>query len=72
MESHARDYPGGPVLKNLPSNAGGMGSIPGGGIKIPHATGWLESLCVAMKDHTWCSEHPTGRNKTHPNKLINF
>ena len=24
-----RDFPGGPVVKNLPSNAGDMGSIPG-------------------------------------------
>ena len=31
------DFPGGPVVKIQPSNAGGMGSIPGWGIKIPHA-----------------------------------
>ena len=24
-----RDFPGGPVVKNLPSNAGDTGSIPG-------------------------------------------
>ena len=30
-------YPGGPVVKILPSNAGGTGSIPGWGSKIPHA-----------------------------------
>ena len=29
--------PGGPVIKNLPSNAGDMGSIPGWGTKISHA-----------------------------------
>ena len=29
--------PGGPVVKTLPSNAGGTGSIPGQGPKIPHA-----------------------------------
>ena len=28
-----RDFPGGPVVKNLPSNAGNMGSIPGQGTK---------------------------------------
>ena len=33
-----RDFPGGPVVKTLPSNAGGMGSIPGRGAKIPHAS----------------------------------
>ena len=29
--------PGGPVVKTSRSNAGGMGSIPGQGAKIPHA-----------------------------------
>ena len=33
-----RDFPGGPMVKTLPSNAGGMGLIPGGGAKIPHAS----------------------------------
>ena len=32
------DFPGGPVVKNLPWNAGDIGSIPGQGTKIPHAT----------------------------------
>ena len=30
-----RDVPHGPVLKNLPCNAGDMGLIPGQGTKIP-------------------------------------
>ena len=30
-----------PVVKNLPSNAGDTGSIPGPGTKIPHAKGQL-------------------------------
>ena len=34
-------FPGGPVVKSPPSNAGGSGSIPGGGTKIPHAMGQL-------------------------------
>ena len=34
-----RDFPGRPVIRNLPSNAGDLGSIPGQGTKIPHATG---------------------------------
>ena len=33
-----RDFPGGPVVETLHSNAGGVGSIPGGGTKIPHAS----------------------------------
>ena len=32
-----RDFPGGPVVKNLPCNAGDAGSIPGWGTKIPQA-----------------------------------
>ena len=31
------DFPGGPMVKTSPSNAGGAGSIPGQGAKIPHA-----------------------------------
>ena len=30
------------MVKNLPSNAGDAGSIPGRGAKIPHATGATE------------------------------
>ena len=30
-----RDFPGGPVVKTLPSNTGGVISTPGGGAKIP-------------------------------------
>ena len=39
----SRDFPAGPVVKNLPSNAGDVGSIPGRGTKIPHAAGQLSS-----------------------------
>ena len=35
------DFPGGPVVKNLPSNAGNVSSIPDQGTKIPHAKGQL-------------------------------
>ena len=35
------DFPGGPVVKNPPSNAGDVGSIPGWGTKMPHAAGQL-------------------------------
>ena len=30
-----QDVPGGPVVKNLPFDAGDVGSIPGQGAKIP-------------------------------------
>ena len=41
------------MVKNLPSNAGDSGLIPGGGTKIPHAVGQL-SPSAAMK--TQCSQ----------------
>ena len=43
------DFPGGPVVKNPPSNAGDAGSISGQGTKIPQAAGQL-SLHAAKKD----------------------
>ena len=35
--SASQDFPGGPVVKNPPSNAGDMGSIPGWGTQILQA-----------------------------------
>ena len=32
-----QDFPGGPVVKTPPSNAGGANLIPGQGTKIPYA-----------------------------------
>ena len=34
-----RDFPGCPVVKTLPSNAGRVDSISGQGAKIPHSLG---------------------------------
>ena len=51
-----RDFPNGPVDKNLPSNAGDKGLIPGGGTKIPHALGQL-CLC-AETNNPMCSRAP--------------
>ena len=39
IENKGWDFPGGPVVTNLPCNAGDVGSIPGQGTKIPHAAG---------------------------------
>ena len=39
-----RDFTGGPVVKNPPSSAGDMGSIPGRGTKIPHAAGQVSPV----------------------------
>ena len=41
QESHIRDFPGGPVVKNSPSNSGDVGLIPGQGTKILYAAGQL-------------------------------
>ncbi|CAI9168220.1 unnamed protein product [Rangifer tarandus platyrhynchus] len=37
-EKGPQDFPGGPVVKILLSDAGGAGLIPGQGTKIPHAS----------------------------------
>ena len=58
---HFWDLPGGPVVKNLTSNAGDAGSIPGQGTKIPHAVGQLsrhattiELACLNERAHVLC------------------
>ena len=43
-----RDFPGNPGVKTLPSNAEGAGSIPGWGVKIPHAS-WLKNQNINNK-----------------------
>jgi len=39
------NFPGGPVVKHPPSNAGNAGSIPGLGTKIPPALEQLSPGC---------------------------
>ena len=53
-----RDFPGGSVVKNLLSNAGDVGLIPGQGARIPHATEQLspcattrQSMCRNERSH---------------------
>ena len=58
------DFPGGPVVKNLPCNAGDVGSIPGQGTKIPHDTKQL-SLCTTMK-----TQHSSVPTTTKKNTLL--
>ena len=48
------DFPGGTVIRNSPSNAGDMGSIPGQGTKIPHAT--------------WCSQRQNKQTNKNPER----
>ena len=40
------DFPGGPVVKNLPCNAGDTCSVPGQGNKLPHALKQLSPHAV--------------------------
>ena len=55
-ENQLRDFPGGPVVKNLPSNAGDVGLIPGQGTKIPHQFSSVQLLsCVRLCDPMDCS-----------------
>ena len=62
LQKHYRpgDFPGGPVVKNPPSNAGDMGSVPGRGTNIPHAAGQLSpfatlpSLHASMREPACC------------------
>ena len=44
------DFPGGPVVKTSPSNAGGAGSILGQGAKIPHAS-WPKNQNIKQKQY---------------------
>ena len=49
IKEMVRDFPGGPVVKNLPSKAGDADSIPGQGTKVPCVTGHL-SLHTTTRD----------------------
>ena len=42
-EGQTRDFPGGPLVKNLPCNAGAAGSVPGRGSKT------LRCCCLVAK-----------------------
>ena len=69
------DFPGGPVVKNLPSNAGDAGSNPGWRTKIPHDVGQLSprttttepahpGACTTTREKpVRCKEEPVCRNE---------
>ena len=44
------DFPGGPVIKHLPCNAGDVGLIPGWGTRIPHAVEQLSPCAPTTED----------------------
>ena len=51
QKTENRDFPGGPVAKKPPSNAGDVGSIPGQGTKIPHAARQLRPCTLEPSRH---------------------
>lgn len=56
-----KDFPSGPVVMNMPYNAGDTSLIPGKGTKIPHAAGQL-SPSSATRESMCCNEDPTCHN----------
>ena len=42
-----RDFSGGSLIKNLPSNVGDMGSTPGQEARIPRVAGQLSPVCCS-------------------------
>ena len=73
--TNTRDFPGGPGVKKLPSNAGDMGSIPGWETKMPYVPGQLRS-CTATRgksghnkdSHMCCNSDLTQADK----QILNF
>ena len=62
-----RDFPGGPVVENLPSNAGDTSLIPGQETKIPHAAGQLSPFATAREPvcHNQRTWHTATSEPTH-------
>ena len=58
-----KDFPGGPVVKDLPSSAGLTGSIPGQGMKIPRVVGQPNPLAAATREPT-CRSCEPARSRT--------
>ena len=48
---YVEDFPGGPVVKNLPCNAGDAGSVPGWGNKIPCTKELLSPRAATTEAH---------------------
>ena len=60
------DFPGGPAVESPPSNAGDVGSIPGQGTKVPHASGQLSPCSRA---HAPQLESPRAATREKPVRL---
>ena len=57
FKQHCKDFPGGPVVKNLLSNAGETSLIPGQRTKILHAVGQLSPCVITAEPTLWSASH---------------
>ena len=68
--SQMRDFPGGPMIQNPPSNAGNVGSIPCQETKMPHAEGQLNPRTPQLGSSRAITKTPH-RQKIKKNKKKN-
>ena len=61
------EFPGGPVVKASPSNAGGVGLIPGLGTKITHAS-WPRNQDIKQKHY--CNRFNKDLKMVHIKKIF--
>ena len=66
LETRKGDFPGGPVVKNLPSNAGDSGSVPGG--KQRSEIG-KQTVKVNRKENKWLHDF-SGLNHLYRKKIF--
>jgi hypothetical protein len=64
---HHQNSPAGPVVKTLPANAGSMDSIPGWGVKFPHAS---QPKTQHIKQKQYCNNSiKTLKNRQHQKNI---
>ena len=73
-KGYSRDFPGGPVVKKLPFDAGAAGSVPDWGTKILHAAEQLSLCATTGKSSALWQKIPSAPTKTrcsqiHINKI---
>ena len=64
-----RDFPGGPVVKTLPSSARGVGLIPGWGAKIPHVSSPKDQN---IRQKQYCNKFNKDLKKNGPHQKKNL
>ena len=62
-------FPGGPVVKNPPCNAGDTGLIPGWGTKIPYATEQLSPRTTNYRIRALQGKIPDDATKTQRSQI---